>query len=131
MGEKVNNLKEKASEPTVNAKQLIIFIAIVIYNIVSNATIFEGMDAVWNVTITIASYFLIMILRGKLGGDTMNILKSMVEIVIGPGNEMEKISKMENMLVWISREIGIFYDKQMDALKTYLKEKKNKQLLDD
>ena len=47
------------------------------------------------------------------------------EILISSDANDAKISKMENLIVWISRELGIFYEEQLVKFTGYIRSKSN------
>ena len=117
-------LKEKAKEPRLNLMQLSIFIILIVYNIVSNSTIFSGNFAIWNIVITIGSYFFIMALKSEMGeGDLSNVFKSIMDIVSNGDTNDTKIDKIENILVYLSRELGEHYGKEIEKFKKYINDK--------
>ena len=116
-------LIKKAREPNVSPVQLSIFIGIVIWLVVSNSNLFGA--TILSVCISIASYFFIMALRGKIGGTYADLLRTIFEILCNGGSDAEKVAKMENILIMAANWLGEHYEKEIDKLINYCKEKKH------
>lgn len=115
---------QKAKEPIINAYQIFIFMVILIWLIISNSFVFAGTNALWNIIITISSYFFILVLRGKIGGTYSELLKSFIEILSGNTGDEEKVAKLENLLMMTAHEIGTYYEKSLEKLRVAIKAKK-------
>lgn len=113
-------------KPSTTPAQLGVFIGLVIYNILSNSYLFEGMDSVINMCITFGSYFLIMILKGKIGDEgLLKIFSTIVEIITGKESVDIKIKRLESVLVLTARELGELYEKQLEMLIEYIKSRQD------
>ncbi|KKL75800.1 hypothetical protein LCGC14_2051320 [marine sediment metagenome] len=108
--------------PSVTPAQLAVFIALVIYNILSNSYLFEGLDSVINMCITFGSYFLIMSLKGKLGDKgLLKLFTTLVEIITSKESTDIKTKRLESVLVLTARELGTLYEEDLQKLTDHLR----------
>ncbi len=118
----LSSIIKKSREPNVNPRQLAIFIGIVIWLITSNSSLFGG--TLLSIAITIVSYFVILALRGKIGGGYAQLLKTVFEVMSNGATDLDKIDKLENVLIMSANLLGDAYEKQLEKLITYMKQKK-------
>lgn len=125
MGKKKQLKEKKVSSfrtPQVTPAQLAVFIGLVIYTTISNSQIFEGMDAVLNMCITYGTYFLIMILKGKMGDKgLLKLFSTIVDIITGKEETDTKIKRLESVLVLTAKELGELYEGELDKLMVHIR----------
>lgn len=108
--------------PSVTPAQLAVFIGLIIYNILSNSYLFDGLDSVINMCITFGSYFLIMTFKAKLGDKgLLKLFSTIVEIITGKEETGIKIKRLESVLVLTARELGELYEEQLELLIEHIK----------
>jgi len=109
--------------PTITPAQQAIFIALIIYNVISNSYLFEGTDSVINMCITFGTYFIIMSLKGKLGDKgLLKLFTTLVEIITSKESTDIKTKRLESVLVLTARELGELYEEELNKLTEHLRE---------
>ena len=117
-----NGKASKYRKPVATPAQIAIFLIIVIWNILTNSYLFIGLDAVINMCISFGVYFFILTMRGKLG-DGNELIQTVVGILTSTESAEVKTSRLESVLVFVTRELGDLYEEELGKLKTYIMEK--------
>lgn len=109
-------------KPVISARQMAVFLGIVIYLVVSNSEIFKGVPAMINIAFTLGTYILIMLLKKDQGiPELTDLFKSFINIIVSGGSVDDKMKKMEAVLVLVSQQLGALYEEELTKLMEYVR----------
>lgn len=131
--------KQKLAEPILNPKQILIFILITIYEVISNvlpAIIGDEINWAWtigNLSIGLVGYAATMMMRAAYPKEVPNMsmtnlfqefIKNVISICLdNKADNSEKINGLERLIVWTVRELDTLYQEEYKNLTEYLQDK--------
>lgn len=140
----IKTLKQKISEPILNATQIVAMMLAVLYEVVSNLLIYALMeDPNWvfiigNVVVGIIVIVGITLLRAAFPEEVPDstiwaafwlIWKQVVDVITDPKTDPDtKMNILERSIQWDVREWDIAYQEKLSAQIQYYKEKLNDQI---
>ena len=108
-----------AKKPTVTPIQLILFSGFIVYLIISNLKWFQDLNPIYSIIIQVSFYVLIMLFKGNLG--SINALIGNFLTILNNGDtDNVKVIKAQNLLVAISQQLGLYYEKELEKVKNNL-----------
>ena len=131
--------KAKINNPILSPKQVMLFVSITIYEVLSALLpVLQGESINWtttliNLVVGLFGYAAVMMMRAAKPADVVDvgatalfqeIIKRITETLFNTTiDNSEKIHQLELILVWVVREIDALYQNEYATLTDYLKDK--------
>lgn len=127
MGDKYQAVKSNVGKPKISQMQLILFGFICLWSTLSKLTVFQRLPIEWQIGFEFAFYIAIM-LTANMKGSLIATVRQFIQIVGGKGTSDEKVIKLQNLLVAIAQELGLYYEKEIAKINGWKKDLTKKEL---
>ena len=121
MGDKYQAVKSNMGKPKISQAQLILFGLIALWSTISKLSVFQRLPIEWQIGFEFAFYIAVM-LTANMKGSLIATIRQFIQIVGGKGTSDEKVIKLQNLLVAIAHEIGLYYEKELAKVNPVTKE---------
>ena len=111
--------KETIAKPKITPAQLILFGLLMGWIVLTNLKQFNDLNISIQLSIQIAFYVGIMLTSGSKG-NISGLVKSIIGILSNGEADEVKLIKLQNLIVAMSQEIGLIYEKEQDRFFNYL-----------
>lgn len=112
MGDKYQAVKSNIGKPKISQMQLILFALIALWATISKLSAFKRLSMEWQIGFEFVYYIAIM-LTANMKGSLVATVRQFIQIVGGKGTSDEKVVKLQNLLVAIAQELGLYYEKEI------------------
>ena len=112
MGDKYQAVKSNIGKPKISQMQLILFALIALWATISKLSAFKRLSMEWQIGFEFVYYIAIM-LTANMKGSLVATVRQFIQIVGGKGTSDEKVIKLQNLLVAIAQELGLYYEKEI------------------
>jgi hypothetical protein len=115
MGKKTKALKEKATEERFNPVQIVVIVGSILFVIWTNTDFFEDLSSITKIA-SYSAWIVIALFLGKSKGKVGDVVKSFMKILFSKKGNDQKISELQNLLVATARQLGLYYQKELQKL---------------
>lgn len=122
MGDKYQAVKTNVGKPKISQMQLVLFGLICLWSTISKLSVFQLLSIEWQIGFEFTFYIAIM-LTANMKGSLIAMVRQFIQIMASKDTSDEKVIKLQNLLVAIAQELGLYYEKEIAKVNGWKKTK--------
>ena len=108
-------LKKAAKTPKFNPSQIILLVITLGFFALTQTDWFTSLDSVFRYAVY-GGFFVLVLLMGNPLGKTEDLVRGFMKILSNGQTPEQKIIQLQNLLVAISQQLGLYYEKELEKI---------------